>query len=57
MENRKQITNICLLRKEGLTLFLEKEGDVFTDIKMEIHLYFQKSLLQNVNERKIFLKE
>lgn len=27
MENRKQITNICLLRKEGLTLFLEKEGD------------------------------
>lgn len=57
MENRKQITNICLLRKEGLTLFLEKEGDVFTDIKMKIHLYFQKSLLQNVNERKIFLKE
>lgn len=29
MENQKQITNICLLRKEGLTLFLEKEGDIF----------------------------
>jgi len=34
MEKQKeQIKNICLLREEGLALYLVKEGDKFTDIK------------------------
>lgn len=57
MENRKQITNICLLRKEGLTLFLEKEGDVFTDIKNENTSILPEELIaerereKNISER------
>lgn len=32
-QDNKQIENICLLKGDGLILYLEKEGDVFNDIK------------------------
>lgn len=57
MENQKQITNICLLRKEGLTLFLEKEGDIFTDIKngntsiLPEELIAEREREKNISER------
>ena len=32
-KQEKQIKDICLLREEGLTLYLVKNGDAFTDVK------------------------
>ena len=32
-KQEEQTKNICLLKKDGFTLYLVKEGDSFTDIK------------------------
>ena len=35
-KQEEQTKNICLLKKDGFTLYLVKEGDSFTDIKLSL---------------------